>query len=294
MQQYSLFQRFQGALIGSVLGQMHFTTQSIDDIVIPIQSCIQWLCHPTKYNPPKLPHDALQIALNLLPLWLYCHESWHQRQRWLEQIPNWLTGGPNQAVVWLYGEAIAQAIRPGGKTQHLIHNLLQQCQQQADNGAPELPEVWHQQLIQIQQWQHQQVCLMQIQSALTNYGDAERSLAISLLCFLQNPQDLALALSRAGQCIGQPGPILGGLLGGLFGAYGGWHNLPVHQLKSLFTLQSPHNQMIEPDYKDPSDFSVAPFNQDTNQLLLAWSGNIQPQMAGLNTTAAAPTVFPPR
>lgn len=297
MQQYSLFQRVQGALTGSAFGQTYFTTQPIDAIAIAIQRCIQWLCNPTEHDPPSLPPDAHQIALNLLPLWLYCHESWRQRQRWLEQIPDWSTCDPKQAVVWLYGEAIAQAVRPGSETAQLVHHLIQQCQYSVHRGAPKLPDIWQRHLIQIQQWHHQRVCLAPIQLALRNHSDAERSLMISLICFLQNPQDLTLAISRAAQCMGRHDPILGGLLGGLFGAYHGWHKLPIHQLAPLFTLQSPHNPMLGPYLSDPSAFSVAPFNQDTSQLLLAWSGNmLRSPLAQPNTTTftAVPTVLSPR
>jgi hypothetical protein len=297
MQQYSLHQRFQGALLGSATGQMYLAESSIGNWQVSMQHCSQWLCHPTAQPPPQLSNDALQATLTLLPLWLYCHESWRQRQRWLTDIPDWQAASTNQSTIWLYGEAIAQVLRTDCQPQQLLQKLLQRWQQHTRSGAPPLTETWQQQLIQLQQWQHDRRCLAEIQSALANHTDPERTLTISLLCFLQNPWDISLAIARATQLIGTATPTLGGLLGGLFGAYGGWMNLPIQSIEALIVQGPSHTRSIDQNLGHVSNFSMIPFAAVAQQLIQAWSGNIQSSTMSPNSPtrqATVATVLPPR
>jgi hypothetical protein len=247
MEQYSLSQRFQGALLGCTMGQQNITP-------IDLTPSINWLCY--QQQPPTLGSDPIENAIALLPLWLYTHESWRQRHNQLELLPHWQSATTNQSPLWLYGEAIAQLLRPTSDPIHLLPSIQTRWQQHANHGAPALTQPWHNCLTQIHQWQQQRTPLHQIQTDLTHYPATPRAIATALICFVRSTDDWSIALRLATQLTGGE-PHIGGLLGGLWGAYNGWTRLPIAAISPLI------------DRSDP-----IPFTSITQQLIQSWSGCI--------------------
>jgi ADP-ribosylglycohydrolase len=248
MDQYSLSQRFQGALLGSTIGQQS-TTQPID-----FQPCLNWLCH--QQPPPSLGDDPIANAIDLLPLWLYTHESWRERQNRLEQLPLSQFSTLNSSPLWLYGEAIAQLLRPNCNPTNLLPSIQTRWQQHAQRGAPELTPPWHDCLTQIHQWQQQHAPLHQVQTELAQRPASERAIATALYCFVRSPNDWPIALRLISQ-ITDSEPAIGGLLGGLWGAYNGWTRFPIDAIAPSIDPANP-----------------IPFTTTTQKLLQIWSGRI--------------------
>jgi hypothetical protein len=272
MDQYSLSQRFQGALLGATIGQQ------VGQPAMPIdyQPCLNWLCH--QHQPPSLVADpmtsgqspTIENAIALLPLWLYTHESWRQRQNQLEQLSQWQS--TNQSPLWLYGETIAQLLRPTCNPIDLLPSLQTRWQQHAHHGAPELTPPWADCLAQIHQWQQQRTPLHQVQAQLAHRPASERAIATALYCFIRSPHDWPIAHSLATQFAE---PHIGSLLGGFWGAYNGWTRFPMvcDRLQAIDAI--------------PSHFTVIPFTQASQQLIQVWSGRIA-------TVATPPLVMGPR
>jgi ADP-ribosylglycohydrolase len=223
MDQYSLSQRFQGALLGATIAQSHSMTFGRSE-TIDLTPCLNWLCH--QGPPPNLEDDAIANAIALLPLWLYTHESWRERQNRLEQLPHWQS--TTQSPLWLYGEAIAQLLRPTCNPNDLLPNLIRRWQQHAQQGAPELTQPWLDCLTQIHQWQQQRTPLHEVQTALTERLASEQAMAIALYCFVRSPDDWAIAQALLAR-LTDDRPI-SGLLGGIWGAYNGWTRFPIAAL----------------------------------------------------------------
>jgi hypothetical protein len=154
-------------------------------------------------------------------LWLYTHESWRERQNRLEQIPNSQFSVAEQSrshrvalgkssPLWLYGEAIAQLLRPTCDPINLLPSIKTRWQQQARHGAPDLSQPWQDCLTQIHQWQQQRTPLHPVQTELANCPTSERALAIALYCFVRSPNNWSIALCLATQ-ITDRDPAIGGL-----------------------------------------------------------------------------------
>ncbi len=244
MDQYSLDQRFQGALLGAT---------------IDLTPCLNWLCH--HQQPPSLGDDPIANAIALLPLWLYTHESWRERQNRLEQILNSqpLVAERSRSALWLYGETIAQLLRPTCRPAHLLPSLTTRWQQHAQRGAPAFTPPWPDRLTQLHQWQQQRTPLHEVQTQLADCPDSERAITAALYCFVRSPDDWSIALRLATQF---DHPNIGHLLGGLWGAYNGWTRFPTEAIAA-----------------NPNAASQA--------LLQAWSG----RAASITTT---PQVMGPR
>jgi hypothetical protein len=254
MDQYSLSQRFQGALLGATIGQAATT--------IDFQPCLNWLCDQTP--PPNLGPEPITNAIALLPLWLYTHESWRARQNRLEQILNSQCSVAEQSqssilnsqFLWLYGEAIAQALRPQTTRADFLPNLQTRWQQHARHGAPALTPTWANCLSQIHQWQQQRTPLHQVQADLTNRPAIEQAIASSLFSYVSSGDDWTVANQRGWQL---GGPAIGALLGALWGADYGWHRFPIAAIQPFTDRDHP----------------TIPHTPATAQLIQAWSGNLQ-------------------
>jgi hypothetical protein len=252
MDQYSLSQRFQGALWGATIGQQ--TVGPANTPPIDCQPCLDWLCH--QQPPPNLEPNPIASAIALLPLWLYTHESWRERQNRLEQLPDWPAPTTDQSCLWLYGEAIAQLLRPTCRPADLLPNLQTRWQQHAQRGAPAFTPPWHDRLTQIHQWQQQRQPLHEVQAQLAQYPDREQAIATALYCFVRSPDDWPIAQALATRLTDRPtsSPI-SGLLGGLWGAYNGWTRFP-----------------IVCDQRQAIDALPPPASAASQQLMQAWSG----------------------
>jgi hypothetical protein len=212
--------------------------------------------------------QTIANAIALLPLWLYTHESWRERQNRLEQLPNSQFTILNSQLLWLYGETIAQLLRPTCDPSDLLPSLQTRWQQHANHGATALTQPWHDCLTQLHQWQQHRTPLHQVQAELAHRPASERAIATALYCFVRSPNDWPIAHSLAAQFAQ---PAIGGLLGGLWGAYNGWTRFPI--------------AAITP-FTDPSN--TIPFSHASQQLIQTWSGNMQPQQR------PTPVVYGPR
>ncbi|MBE9029404.1 hypothetical protein IQ266_06455 [filamentous cyanobacterium LEGE 11480] len=297
MQQYSLQQRFQGALLGQAIAQQSHQPTPEEITSSQLQHCIQWLCQPQTQIPPQLSPRPIQAALNLLPLWLYGHESWRQRQAWLRKIPDWETTNTDQSLLWLYGEAIAQTLRLHFQPQTLIQDIQQRWQQHADHGAPPYVQQWHNILDQIQQWQNKKSTLAAIKPALAHQTNTEQAISIVLYSFITMPYDLEQALYRSDQLASEDRimPWIRGLIGSLIGAYRGWPSLPSQAIHQLMGSKSSRNTSIEEHHTYSSEFSILPFTQASQQLIQTWSGAMARSERHLtNHVTTVPNVFAPR
>lgn len=264
LQPYSLQQRFHGALRLSQLGP-----NAISRPIADPQPCLQWLQQPHRQAPPPLMGDANADTIALLPLWLFTHESWRQRLAWLQQIPTWQTTSlNNQASLWLYGEAIAQVIRPQARLDRLFTSLEDRWQRQTHQAAPQLSPIWTDLLPQLSQWQQQHTPLNQVVSALPDRP--ETVIAASLFALVTSGSDWAIAQTRTHKlCPSTTAPA--NLLGGLWGAAYGWTNLAIDQLAAI---------PPEPAWQTLSQ-----------NLLQAWAGQLSPST---NADRPTPIVFAPR
>ncbi len=254
MDQYSLSQRFQGALLGATIGQLadNVTAPMTDrrSETIALTPCLNWLC--SQHQPPSLVADPIDNAIALLPLWLYTHESWRQRQNYLEQLCHSQVSSLNAQFLWLYGETIAQLLRPTCRPSQLLPSLKTRWQQQADQGAPALTPPWADGLTQIHHWQQQRTPLYEVQAKLADRPASERAIATVLYCFVRSPDDWAIAQALATQITDAP---INGLLGGLWGAYNGWTRFPIDAIA-------------------PSIDPTIPCAITTQKLLQIWSGRM--------------------
>jgi hypothetical protein len=257
MLQPALLERCQGALIGASLSPDRATT---------ISPLIQWICHqPDQPCPLAISHHPSQDALQLTPIWLYGHASWRQRQGWLAQaVPDY----EETASLWLFGEAIAQVMRPQFDRNTCLLTLLDRWYQHSRNGAPSLPDHWQQALLQTQDWLKQGRSLAQVQSDCAPIAPNRRSLVLALFGFLDTPQDTQITLARVGQT---NDPIATSLTAVLLGAQHGWSCFPI---ATLWPLQQtgtlPHLQHL------------------ATHLLRSWSGQT------VITDTPPPTVLAPR
>jgi hypothetical protein len=260
-QPYSLHQRFHGALR---LSQLDPQT-SADPF-----PWANWLQQPRDQAAPPLTGNVNHDAIALLPLWLFTHESWRQRLATIQQIPNWDTTPPHQqASMWLYGEAIAQVIRPQAKLNRLLTTLPDRWQRQTHHGAPPLGPIWENLLPQLQQWQQQHTPLNQI---TPNPDQAEAAIAISLFSLVTSGPHWSIAQTRAQRLLPDT-PISRNLLGGLWGAAYGWTILPIEHLP----IALPKNAEL-------------PWQSLSQNLLQVWSGQLPQTRNDLPT----PIVFGPR
>jgi hypothetical protein len=257
MLQPSLLERFQGALIGASLHP---------DRPLTIPLLIEWICHhPDQPCPLPISHQPSQDALRLTPIWLYGHESWRQRKGWLAQVaPNY----NDAASLWLFGEAIAQVMRPQFDRNTCLLTLLDRWYRHSRSGAPKLPDRWQQALLQTQDWLKQGRSMQSVMADCGQIDPNHRSLILALFGFLDQPQDCHITLARIEQT---KDPIAAGLTAVLLGAHNGWSHFPI---ATLWPLQQtgtlPHLQHL------------------ATHLLRSWSGQT------VITDISPPIVLAPR
>jgi hypothetical protein len=289
MLQYSLLQRFQGAIVGSYLG---------DDRRPQFQPVTDWLCQSSSrtmtIHPGELTGQPSRDALQLTPLWLYCHDNWRQRQQWLAAIsanqaaanqastepasPD--RAAPDLAALWMWGETIAQVLRPQFQPQTCIPTLLDRWFRHSQQGAPALPAVWQQDLMQVQHWLQSEQGISEgisdCPTPLTAIDPDRRCLLVALFYFLATPTQSTIALTRtarAANTIPSDAAIACRLTGVLLGAHNGWQGFSTHQLRSFAPDILPATQRL------------------ATQLLRSWSGTLD--FTPIATPSELPTELPP-
>jgi hypothetical protein len=279
MLDYSLLQRFHGAILGANLALgANRTVDGDQSAAVSLFPIIQRLTDrlgqgaatgaaffPGVGVPPGHP------VLALLPLWLYCHESWRQRQAWLVQL---CPPDTDWAPLWLWGEAIAQVLRPQFQPAAAIPTLLDRWLQHSERGAPALPAIWHEDLTQVQAWLPQPHRWRDHTHALEAIDPDRRSCLRALYCFLATPTQSVIVLGRA-QAMGDP--LAFSLTGMLLGAHNGWAGLALNRCWQL-----------DPDLL-PTAADLAA------QLLRSWAGELPPDGSGVPADRSAlPLVLAPR
>jgi hypothetical protein len=270
--QYSLQQRFQGALLGATIATT--VPNAISDAAISDVGCAAALgqritrdigdalpygtTHPTSGNAmdtDRLPQFTALInylcqdtgrpivlesrdALSLTPLWLYTHESWRQRRNWLERIFGDANTASDMAEQWLFSEAIAQVLRPDFRAATAVKRLRDQLTKHGHGTIAD-------QLQPLAQWQADGAPLTRVITAVSSTLNPISSLLFALYCFLETPNMSAIAMARAQQlndegCAAQ-------LTGVLLGAHQGWTGFPfawLDQIQQLNELSKLSDQLL--------------------------------------------------
>jgi hypothetical protein len=261
--QYSLQQRFQGALLGATiattvpnsiadvgcavaLGQR--ITRDIGDALpsgtthptntdrlSQLTTLINYLCQDTGCPIVLESRDALSLT----PLWLYTHESWRQRRHWLEQIfgdANTPSDIPSDmAEQWLFSEAIAQVLRPDFRAATAVGRLRDQLTKHGHGAIAD-------QLQPLAQWQADGAPLTRVITEVSSTLNPLSSLLFALYCFLETPHMSAIAMARAQQLNdqGQAAQLTGVLLG----AYQGWTGFPLAWLDQIQQVSQLSDQLL--------------------------------------------------
>jgi hypothetical protein len=221
--QYSLQQRFQGALLGAIVA-----TTADADRFSQLTTLTNYLCQDTGRPIALESWDALSLT----PLWLYTHESWRQRRKWLEQI----FGDSNiPADQWLFSEAIAQVLRQDFRAETAVDRLRDQLTKHGHGSiADQLPP--------IAQWQADGAPLTRVIIEVSSTLNPISSLLFALYCFLETPHMSAIAMARAQQLNDQGRAAQ--LTGVLLGAYQGWTGFPLTSLDQLQQLGKLSDQLL--------------------------------------------------
>jgi len=235
---YSLLSRFQGALVGAVLGEAlgrSWPDQPISGSGLqPVQPTLEVeqildYCCDRLIGHGGLDADALeslaaqltepvQITAASLPVILFFHEQPHRLQQQLGAFIERISMPPGLSEgVWVMAGAIAQILQERWlpRLPHLSAGLSHPS---ADLLAS---------LERVQSLLRQEASLEQAvqQLVLPQTSRHLGSMALALYCFLSTPEDFPLTVIRAVRVA--PNPAFAGLLaGGLAGAYGARAGIP--------------------------------------------------------------------
>lgn len=255
---YSLVSRFQGALVGAVLGelmggggdrltdagwrfgrqaQLGKTSAIADRLVLGAQTLIEeravvpqvWRSLLTDPLPGESapPSSTLAVALSL-PVLLLFHGSAYERTSALEALTEARQDADFGAGVAVLAEAIALGLTDCLEPSTLLAHALE--------ALPDLPDSENlsslsQALDGVQTCLSTQKSLNQAERALTalslgpSSGPA-RAIALAFYHFLSSPENPALALGRI-HCTATDPRAVGALVGGLSGVHNGVAGLPL-------------------------------------------------------------------
>lgn len=250
--QYSLLSRFQGALVGRLVGELlsgdrvkgtsfrvaeELETKSLERS--HWLAAIEDLIGSGKLNLEVWERQPSMVmgdmALATLPLALFFHEERVMLERQLGQVAiAWNLSEEEQVGIWAMGLAIAQSLREKLNPQLIIPQIL------ATQEPPKLTP-W---LINVQ-------TLLE-QSAGLDFAVIELSrsahrpylpLAIALYCFLSTPEDFRLSVSRAVRSGCSPS-LTAALTGALSGAYNSIAGIPLGWRRGVGTAISEQTQQL--------------------------------------------------
>jgi hypothetical protein len=295
---HSLYHRWQGGLLGSLLGEMAANPQSqagkpglatplapemqvAFSLLTPLiqsgqVSAADWQQIPRQQKVPLAGAGSGELAVMTLPLALFFHDS---PCRFQEQIQAACQVGQIPAAVMadvlLWGRGIALALREKLRPGYFCEQLLA--------GEPTSPTLLREQLQQIQPCLARGLPLAQAISRLSRQqpssgGELLSPLAAALYCFSQTPEDFGLCVLRAARS-GPQTHLKGALAGALAGAYNSFTGLPSHWRLAI--------------QKQPTAQQVT---KQTPALFAAWLGHYNPQSFILQSdlAAASPNVIQPR
>lgn len=289
---YSLLNRFQGTLGGSLLGELwcnhllgkeeglsawqqmsfkltqyliqsHQLTQpDWEQIFQSQQNCLR----------ANYPVNSAEIALATLPLTVFWHDSFQFLQEQLQQVAA-IGQYPADLVedVLIWGYAIALALREKLDTNRLIAQLLSRF---AQAQTPLLAK-----LEQVDSLLDRGIGLNQAVAQLSGHHPSPQvTIALAFYCFGYTPEDFSLCMARAQQS-GYQLPMTAALSSALAGAYNSFSGIPGRW--RLWLKRHPASEKIE---------------QQSKQLFSVWAGVYQPDTALVPVIAAvaSPQVMQPR
>jgi hypothetical protein len=229
--QYSLQQRFQGALLGAIVATTADTARLTADRLSQLTTLINYLCQNTGRPIALESWDALSLT----PLWLYTHESWRQRRKWLEQMFGDSNTPADMTEKWLFSEAIAQVLRPDFRAGTAVGRL---CNQLTKHGHGSIAA----DLQPLAQWQADGAPLTRVMTEVSSTLNPISSLLFALYCFLETPNMSAIAMARAQQLNDQGRAAQ--LTGVLLGVHQGWTGLPLASLDQIQQLSKLSDQLL--------------------------------------------------
>ncbi|MDX2243366.1 MAG: hypothetical protein NW224_22020 [Leptolyngbyaceae cyanobacterium bins.302] len=260
---YSLLSRLEGCLWGLAIGEQfgratpaanallpktashrrHLATASDTDLTWS-QFSLQALQVMARSQPDSLaptivgdlgkfpPHslNPATLAIATLPIALYYHDDLNRQRHSLWQVLDRIAvTSASRDWVAVFAYAIAQAVKGQLHPQLFMSQVLAYYRVALVNGESSQAAIVLEQLKQVETCQVEFASLSTIRATL---GQAEEpAIAIALICFLQAPEDMQVALARcirSSQIHASPNhaPWLCALVGALVGAYASTVSIP--------------------------------------------------------------------
>ena len=286
---YSLESRFQGALLGSIIGytiattsqnqqpdlavSLRITHQLIDSIIrygdLETRTWQQIYASQCQQKEPENSCYSSELALAFLPLILLFHDNPHLLK---EKIAALTTSCPDPTTarleIYLWAEVISLTLREKLDLNYLSCNLTVNTQTPAKESAS--------------RWEHSYHSQTDSKSALERLSQTKSKdrtpLKLALYYFTTTAEDFALSVLRALQTNYQP-QITAALTGALAGAYNSY-------------LSIPHNWRM----LSKKDKIAVDIYHQARHLFALWCGVYDPQtnMLSSDVAIASPRVIQPR
>lgn len=275
---YCLFNRFESAWLGGMLGEaLAQNNQQKDWLKISDYQPSIWirqgraiaqsLCDTGRLeqqndqeievgrDSSEVISNSSQAALTALPIILFYHESFSLLAAQLRQNPrSWQYSTVILEDILIWGYILALALREKLDAKHLVDQIL------VGVGAKQTPLIG--QLEQIKIFLAQGRGLEQVVEKLSTQANCSQvALALAIYCFATTPEDFYLCIRRASST-GKLAPITSALTGVLAGAYNGIAGIPLN-----WYVASQTNSI----------YRAA--QQQAKLLCQAWSGIYQPDTA---------------
>jgi ADP-ribosylglycohydrolase len=289
--QYSLLSRFQGALLGSFLGEA-LVSHSLTRVKFSIWSEIgidlmesaiasgtlspkDWENIYNRYQralSSKNASNSGAIAAAILPVLLLFHENPNALQEQLQSLGE-LMGLSNETKedVLIWGYAIALALREKLDICGAISQILSRY---PNSQSPIIQE-----LNQIRVFLQQNIPLKQAISQITCTDKSQPSpIVLAFYCTSGNWEDFSLCLMRAMHS-GKQASLVTALTGALAGAYNSFSAIPI-QWRVAISRSSTSQQLLK----------------QTTQIAAIWSGVCCPNNADyiVSEAVSSPQVIQPR
>lgn len=274
---YSLLSRFQGGLLGSLIGEtLASRNQQVSiwsrigvhtaESLIGSSHIADWeQAIKPKFATIKNTASSSEVALATLPVAIFFHESTSLLREKLEQATTvWQLSSETSNDVLVWGYAIALALRERLAGPLLISQLL----------SLKVDGPLVQQLEQVQFLLKKGSGLEQAVNQLTREGHSSCSIVLALYCFSSTSEDFRLCIGRAIQTNYQP-QLTSALAGGLAGVYNSFGGIPIGWRRAV-----------------NRDRPIEDSHHRVNRLFATWSGIYEPDTV-IPTTAvvASPLVI---
>lgn len=301
---YSLLGRFQGALLGSWIGESlgrHYAESQCTDFqgvnrtadfqlspwsqitLCAAESLLDckgfdghsWSAKVANCSPTLLKGEQSGnnggTALATLPLALFFHQNWGLLRDYLLKAASvWQIPAADSDALLVYGWAIALALRENLTAEKPIAQRFPLL-------AAKLPNSRY--LAQVQEMLATSPSLEMASASWNRPEQLQSAIALALLCCDETPEDLPLCIKRAVRANHQPA-ITGALAGALAGAYNALGGIPLDWRLWMQPTQTSQR-----------------FTRRAEQLFAAWCGVYQPDQIAKRwqrVTVTAPKLIQPR